>query len=425
MLEKIKNIFLNIIKLPDPPKELIFDQSALAFEKEALQLLSYKGLKLRFPEKLEKEFQDYDINLRQHRYFLFGFIALIIYNLFCIHDYFILPKDYEAAWFIRVCSVSPLFLLIMFMIKSRRFKPAIDYLAVVQVFLIYSSSIIIYGYLKQAILHITYMLGLMIIIIFANIISRIRLGFAIAASLCIYIIYIIFNILLSYVSINFWINDAIMLLVIITISLIGNFQLEKESRRNVIFTLLLSIESIKLEKSNKILTRLSISDFLTGIANRRLLDETLEKEWRSGLRKKTPISIIFIDIDFFKPYNDNYGHQAGDECLKLISNVLRTYSRRPRDLCARYGGEEFVILLPEFKLSEAVELAEKIRQDIHKLNIKHEFNKAAAYVTVSMGVAETIPSPNFKYMHLFELGDNALYTAKTAGRDRICFPRTE
>jgi diguanylate cyclase (GGDEF)-like protein len=183
----------------------------------------------------------------------------------------------------------------------------------------------------------------------------------------------------------------------------------------------LTAESFKLEESNKILTRLSISDFLTGLANRRLLDETLEKEWRAGIRKKTPISIIFSDIDFFKAYNDNYGHQAGDECIRQIANVLKNYSRRPHDICARYGGEEFVIILPELKLPVAAELAEKIRQDIYKLKIKHEFSEAAAYVTISIGVAETVPTLNYNYNHLFDLGDAALYIAKTKGRNRIYF----
>jgi len=421
MFNKIKTIFLNITKLPGSPNELIFDRSVLGFENEARQFLEYNKIKLQFSKKLEKLFQDYDFNRRQQRYFFFGFIALIIYNLFCIHDYFIMPKDYDVAWFIRICVVSPLFLVIVFMIKSSKFKPVIDYLGALQVLLIYLSTIIIYGYIKQAILFITYIMGIVIIIIFGNIISRIRLGFAVTVSLCIFIVYIIFNIFLSYVSINFWLNDALMLLAIIAISLIGNYQLEKESRRDILYKLLLTAESFKLEESNKILTRLSISDFLTGLANRRLLDETLEKEWRAGIRKKTPISIIFSDIDFFKAYNDNYGHQAGDECIRQIANVLKNYSRRPHDICARYGGEEFVIILPELKLPVAAELAEKIRQDIYKLKIKHEFSEAAAYVTISIGVAETVPTLNYNYNHLFDLGDAALYIAKTKGRNRIYF----
>jgi diguanylate cyclase (GGDEF)-like protein len=419
MFNKIKKIFLNFIKLAESPKELIFDQSALAFENEALQLLNYKGLKLKFSKKLEKVFQDYDINLRQQRYFLLGFIALIIYDLFCIHDYFMLPKDYNMVWFIRICIVSSLYLIIIFMIRSRKFKPVIDYLAALQVLIIYSSNIIIYGYIKQAILFITYIMGIAIIIIFGNIIARIRLGFALAVSLCIYIFYIIFNILLSYVSINFWINDAIMLLVIMTISLIGNYQLEKEYRRKVLFTLLLAIESIKLEKSNKTLTRLSISDSLTELANRRLFDDTIDREWRVCIRRNTPLSILFIDIDYFKAYNDNYGHQAGDDCLRKIAKELKEYSRRPHDLCARYGGEEFVILLPEVGLSEAVELAGKIRTDIKKLNIKHDYSKIASHVTVSIGVAETIPTSNNNYHNLIQMADKALYIAKSDGRDRV------
>ncbi len=187
----------------------------------------------------------------------------------------------------------------------------------------------------------------------------------------------------------------------------------------------MSIESIKLEESNQILLQLSVSDSLTELANRRLFDETIEREWRVSLRRKSPISVLFIDIDLFKPYNDNYGHQAGDDCLKQIAKVLKKYPRRPYDLCARYGGEEFVILLPETGLLEAVELAEKIMSDIHNLKIRHDFSSVAPYVTVSIGIAEIIPTIAYNCRHLIEMADKALYLAKSGGRDRIAITRQD
>jgi diguanylate cyclase (GGDEF)-like protein len=183
--------------------------------------------------------------------------------------------------------------------------------------------------------------------------------YAVAASVIVQIIFSITSPFLLQVSHEVYINNVLVLFSAIVISLAGYYELGKENRGNILFNLLLHIKSRKLEDSNQKLTELSISDSLTGLANRRFFDDRIRQEWRSSLRNKLPVSLIFIDIDYFKLYNDNYGHQTGDECLRLIANELVHFSRRPHDLCARYGGEEFVILLPEIVQSEAAEIAEK------------------------------------------------------------------
>ncbi len=216
-----------------------------------------------------------------------------------------------------------------------------------------------------------------------------------------------------------YINNVLVLFSAIVISLAGNYELGKENRGNILFNLLLHIKSRKLEDSNQKLTELSISDSLTGLANRRFFDGRIRQEWRSSLRNKLPVSLIFIDIDYFKLYNDNYGHQAGDECLRLIANELVHFSRRPHDLCARYDGEEFVILLPEIVQSEAAEIAEKIRQKILSLQIRHNFSGIAPFITISLGVAELTPFLNNDFSLLIRLADNALYQAKAGGRNRV------
>jgi diguanylate cyclase (GGDEF)-like protein len=424
-MTNVLKIILEFLKPPSPPKEQILDKSALEFEYDARQFLKFHGFKLKFPEKMEKLFQDFEIQLRLRRYYILGFIAVITYNLFCINDYRIIPTMYKTAWFIRLCVVSPLLLLTLFIGKFDRFRPHIDYFATVFIFIVSISVIVIYEYINRPIMYTSYITGIstitgiMIIVVFGNIVVRIRFWYAIAISLSIQLIYSVFSIFILPIPIATWINGSISLFVIIIISLIGNYQLEKELRRSFLFTLLLSIDSIKLEESNLILTRLSVLDFLTGLANRRLFDETIDREWRVGIRKKNPISIIFLDIDFFKLYNDNYGHQAGDECLRQIAEVLKKYSRRPHDLCARYGGEEFIILLPEVRISEAAEIAEKIRTDVYKLQIKHDFSDTASHVTVSIGVADIIPTLKYNYNYLVDLADNALYSAKLGGRNRI------
>jgi diguanylate cyclase (GGDEF)-like protein len=160
-------------------------------------------------------------------------------------------------------------------------------------------------------------------------------------------------------------------------------------------------------------------DALTGLSNRRRLDEVLPQEWNRSLRHKRPLSVLMVDVDFFKAYNDTYGHRAGDRCLADVSGTLDRYARRAGDLAARYGGEEFVILLPEVPPDRAEEIAESVRQDVYDLGIEHESSEVEKVVTVSVGVAAMVPNKDFNPTDLIKLADEALYKAKADGRNRI------
>ncbi|MPS78362.1 MAG: diguanylate cyclase [Achromobacter sp.] len=160
------------------------------------------------------------------------------------------------------------------------------------------------------------------------------------------------------------------------------------------------------------------TDGLTGIANRRTFDEVLEREWAVARRDGTPISLLFLDADYFKRYNDRYGHQEGDELLKMLALALKKKARRPRDLAARYGGEEFVVLLPGTDKRQAVAIAETIRRAIAELAVPHEDNEGGV-VTVSIGVATAVPTGTDTLSRLVEAADAAVYQAKKAGRNRV------
>lgn len=168
------------------------------------------------------------------------------------------------------------------------------------------------------------------------------------------------------------------------------------------------------------LRTLSMRDGLTGISNRRSFDEALEKEWCRERRQAKPLSLILADIDCFKRYNDSYGHQAGDACLKAVADCLAASVHRAGDLVARYGGEEFVVLLPETPLEDARLVAEHIRQNVLALAITHGASEAAAVVTLSLGVAGLVPGQRQSSHELLGLADQALYTAKFSGRNRVC-----
>lgn len=177
----------------------------------------------------------------------------------------------------------------------------------------------------------------------------------------------------------------------------------------------------QLQAANEELKKLATIDGLTQIANRRRFDEYLNLEWLRLRREKAKLSLILFDIDYFKLYNDTYGHLAGDDCLRQVAIAISEISRRPADLFARYGGEEFAMILPYTDLSGATHLAEMIRLTIHSLKIPHSQSLVSNSITVSVGVACMIPNAESLPQDLINAADQALYTAKQEGRDRVIF----
>jgi two-component system chemotaxis family response regulator WspR len=167
------------------------------------------------------------------------------------------------------------------------------------------------------------------------------------------------------------------------------------------------------------LKRLNNMDGLTGLSNRRYLDEHLAIEWKRGLREQTALSVLMIDVDEFKRYNDTYGHLAGDEVLKKVAQVIRESVARPADLVARFGGEEFIVVLPDTALSGAQSVAEDMRCRLEEFEIPHSTATAAAHVTISVGIGSMTPRKSGSSTELVAAADAALYEAKKAGRNRV------
>lgn len=178
-----------------------------------------------------------------------------------------------------------------------------------------------------------------------------------------------------------------------------------------------------LEKANEQLKILSGVDGLTQIPNRRRFDEYLASEWRRHLREKNKFAVIMCDIDFFKYYNDAYGHQAGDECLQQVARAIHDCCSRSSDLVARYGGEEFVLILPNTDLKGATTVAERVRTSVRNLKIDHKNSAIEKYVTLSLGIASALPGRNTSAKDLIALADKALYEAKEGGRNQ-CIGKT-
>ncbi|MGI4831698.1 MAG: GGDEF domain-containing protein, partial [Janthinobacterium lividum] len=175
----------------------------------------------------------------------------------------------------------------------------------------------------------------------------------------------------------------------------------------------------QLREANALLSELSIRDSLTGLYNRRRFDEVFDTEWRRSLRTMRPLALLMIDVDCFKALNDSYGHQRGDECLRLIARVLEEQPRRGHDIVARFGGEEFAVLLPGSDVPGALRIAHNIRRSVEELRLEHRESKTSEWVTVSVGVCSRVPHVGEGPGDVLYEADMALYLAKQLGRNRV------
>ena len=254
---------------------------------------------------------------------------------------------------------------------------------------------------------------------FGNIVVRLRFWHAFSVSWLTFLIYVLTVTNITPMTLPVMINSSVVLFSAIIISLIANYQMENDLRWNYLRNLLTEIETIRLEKAKADLELLSSSDVLTGLANRRHFDAFLDTEWRTSIRYRTQLSLLFLDVDDFKAYNDHYGHQAGDVCLQKIASVIRESIHRSHDMCARYGGEEFIVLLPNTSQESALQVAEKIRKCVELEDIPHTYSRVSPHVTISVGVVSMIPHAGLSQNFLIEMADKALYKAKKMGRNQI------
>lgn len=174
-----------------------------------------------------------------------------------------------------------------------------------------------------------------------------------------------------------------------------------------------------LQEANLELQRLSNIDSLTGLSNRRCFNEYMDREWRRAMRNAKLFSFLMIDVDMFKQYNDLYGHMAGDEVLKKIAETIQVQCRRGADVVARFGGEEFVVGLTDASLADAQSLGDLLRTKVEALRLDHAGSTVSDWVTISVGVASTVPKPDENYLAVIRAADQALYNAKSAGRNCV------
>lgn len=221
---------------------------------------------------------------------------------------------------------------------------------------------------------------------------------------------------------HYWLDPGYFLAYVVLANGVGMLLchlLEIRDRVSYLQSRLLALEKVRLDAYADEVARLSREDALTGLANRRQFNETLNREWDLARRQQQPLALIFLDVDHFKPFNDSHGHLEGDRALAAVGRTLAGALRRPADLAARFGGEEFVLLLPNTPVSGACELAMLVKDAIEALAIPHQASSVADHLTASLGVAALVPDAEGSSAQLVSWADEAAYAAKAAGRNRI------
>lgn len=385
---------------------------------------------LGMPAPLEQKFIDEQVLSRFSYLIRSGWLALAIFNGFLLVDWLLVPDVFWQAVFVRVVVFSPICLVILLLAQyhfSTNFdKNTIHFLtdpltifagwgvAVSLIFILLSSS--------GSSAHF-YIAGILPIIVYGNLVQKLFFGNAIIFTGGLLLISQAGVLMNNYQPSKI---DFLLLLFLFAagiVTLVANFVGWKNKKRNFLLRMRENIVIEDLSAANIRLEKVSRSDPLTGVFNRRHLDEHLALIWRRAKISNASVTVLMLDVDYFKAFNDHYGHQAGDECLKHIATALTQYLRKPGDLIARYGGEEFVAVLHPVTHEEALDIAERVRRIIEDLRMRHERSLVAPVVTVSIGIGVYVQpkqsSADSGGDQLIALADKALYAAKNAGRNRV------
>ena len=391
------------------------------------QISKLSGLRfqwLSFPRELEDRFETETSARRVRRLWLEGLLAIILFDLFLMADFFGSPERFRRAFAVRLLIVTPICLLVNASMLRRPGKifrelsiaAAASLAGLTQLYLEFDRSRVASAYVQMAVLAV---------ILFVNIVMRLRLPYAIATSIVMMAgdgIFLWKDQMLSPGDKIFGLGLAIGTTIV---TLVANYSSCREERLNFLLHLRGELLVEDLNRLNMQLLHRSESDALTGLANRHSFDAQYAELWKKATVSGTSLSVILVDVDYFKKLNDRYGHLYGDEVLKRIGSLLQQALRVKDDYAARFGGEEFVILLPATPETAAIQVAERLRKMVELAGFPALDPSQGPYdmsirATVSCGVATIYPTARDVPERLLEAADKALYQAKAEGRNKVC-----
>jgi diguanylate cyclase (GGDEF)-like protein len=395
-------------------------QPAAVLPEHIDELLGQGDAWLRFPPSLEAYFQQDRAHQRLKTLIFSGVLVSIMFNMMLVSDWLMIPDTLDLAFKLRLfiftpCTIAGLFLITRLpSARLREWSKVVSGIGAccVNVYLCVSSNDPMAG---------PYLVALVPIVMFVSAVAQMRFVPALFMDGLILLLFAIGAVMIGHAApIEIMIPAGLTLFSAVVFTLYGCYTLERDERRNWLLLLRERLLLKELGQANAHLDSLSRSDMLTEVANRRHFDEYLERLWDQARADGSELSLMMIDIDHFKAYNDRYGHPQGDACLKDVAAALKRRLRGPEDLIARYGGEEFIAVLGGTRLGTAVDVAERVRKGIENLNRLHATSSTHAVVTVSIGVACLRPNaPHATSAQLISAADEALYQAKSRGRNRV------
>jgi len=365
--------------------------------------------RLRFSELLEKEFREAYVVQNLPRGRLSALIALIlVLAVTCIDLIFPPAEINEVVNILRLGVLCPLLVVIV----VATYLPVLQryYMQVVAVGVMLVGLVVVYTCHVAALEGASYLLaGVVLVILYACLFLGLLFTLAVSSASFLVVGHLVIGFLVG-MPLDESLYMAAILGTATVIGVISAYNLEFAVRTNFLET--------------RLLNELAERDGLTGLYNRRIFDDLISRIWRQSRREQMTVAILFIDIDYFKIYNDVYGHQAGDDCLKKVAQAIARSAKRPFDFSARYGGEEFVLVLYGPSEDYARTLPEHIRNDVMDLAMEHEGSEVANFVTVSVGVALAHPVSGRSLTGAIQTADEALYQAKQEGKNRVVFKDT-
>ena len=393
---------------------------------ELAQALSVRGVGLRFPAQLEMVFNQ-DVAPQRARAMLFGGgFGLLLYMAFLVVDWLVVPDVFELAVILRLVVITPLGLLTIHLTQRYMarmievFGPTVsDWVAALSGWAA-GGTLLALQMSSESPRAYFYHAGLMVVLLYTCLVQSTRFKVAVATVSCILTMHVVAMLFGPPMppAIQWPMID--MVLFAMGVSLMANYLSEKRQRRRYLLGLQDQVILNELQEAQDELRKLSRIDALTNLANRRHFDEHLQHAWARASLDGQALSMLMIDVDHFKDYNDFYGHQAGDACLKAVAQALLGSTRRPDDLAARLGGEEFGVLLQNTDPESARHTAQRVCEAVAALRLPHARSRTAAWVTVSVGVVTvSAKAPPAGPQEMLSRADQALYEAKREGRNRI------
>lgn len=387
-----------------------------------LRVRKKRSLGFSFSQPLESLYCHYVLS-RYHRANLtYVFVGALGVLFFLSADYQLLPDAFSELLQVRVLCFVVVCLIMMGLSRIRTFQEKTYHLiqsficlgaAWVHVVLMYIGNIAA----QHGELH--YQNGSILLIILIAAVLRLDFRYTAGCILVIYVTQLYYAGYMLNASYGLIIEQLYIFTTVVVFSGLASARMEHEVRTTFLQSLLIEAEKRALEAARDQLHQLSLTDPLTGLANRRGLEEKIKLVWSQASRQQHPVSVLLVDIDLFKQYNDTLGHPAGDQAIIQVTRCFSAYAKRPSDIIARLGGEEFVLILPQISLPQAKVLGEKIRQAVADRAIPHPSSQHQGVLTISLGLATEIPGPHSHYEALIQRADEQLYRAKSAGRNRL------